>query len=60
MAFAYAEQHKAEIDRLIQQNNPDNINPDPEEMSPENEERFDRELDTMLDRDAELYRRLAQ
>ena len=56
-AFAYAQLHRAEIDRLIRTHGPTEV---PTGGEPDDGANFERELGELLDRDAALYRRLAR
>jgi hypothetical protein len=56
-AFEYAREHRAAMDRLIRAYGPSEVTPGGE---PDDEADFERELGELLDRDAALYRRLAQ
>jgi hypothetical protein len=56
LAFAYAQEHRAELDSLIQFHSGANVCPEDEE----DEATFEAELDALLERDAELFRRLAR
>jgi hypothetical protein len=58
LAFAYAQEHSAEFDPLIQYNNGSSVPPE-DEGDEEDEAAFDAELEAMLESDAELFRRLA-
>jgi uncharacterized protein (DUF433 family) len=57
VAFAYAQQHREEIDAPIQELGLDNV---PSEDEEDDEAEFRADLDELFERDAELFRRLAQ
>jgi uncharacterized protein (DUF433 family) len=59
-AFEYATKHRAEIDRLIELHGPRPIPPDDVATFEDDEEEFERELLEDLERNAEVYRRLAE
>jgi uncharacterized protein (DUF433 family) len=59
LAFAYAQEHRAEFDPLIQYHSGANVPPE-DEGDEEDEAAFEADLDAMLERDAELFRRLAR
>jgi uncharacterized protein (DUF433 family) len=56
-AFDYARRHRTQFDRLIREHG---ATPVPPEVEPDDGEGFEQELADLLDRNAELYRRLAQ
>jgi uncharacterized protein (DUF433 family) len=56
-AFAYAQQHPEEVDTLIRELGPTDV---PAEDEEEDEDEFQADLDELFERDAELFRRLAQ
>ena len=57
LAFAYAQQHREEIDALIRELGPGDVPPEDEE---DDEDEIQADLDELFERDAELFRRLAQ
>lgn len=57
LAAAYARQHADEIDALIRERGPMDVPPEEEE---DDEAEFQADLDELFERDAELFRRLAQ
>ena len=57
LAFAYAQQHREEVDALIRELGPTDV---PAEDEEDDEEEFQADLDELFERDAELFRRLAQ
>ena len=57
LAFAYAQQHREEIDAMIEELGPGDI---PSEDEEDDEAEFQADLDELFERDAELFRRLAQ
>jgi hypothetical protein len=57
LAFAYAEQHVEEMDAPIRELGLDHVPPEEEE---DDEAEFQADLDELFERDAELFRRLAQ
>ena len=57
LAFAYAQQHSDEVDALIRELGPTEVAPEDEE---DDEDEFQADLDELFERDAELFRRLAQ
>ncbi len=57
LAFAYAQEHPEEVDALIRELGPTDIPPEDE---PDDEAEFQADLDELFERDAELFRRLAQ
>jgi hypothetical protein len=57
LAFAYAEQHSEEMDASIRELGLDDVPPEEEE---DDEGEFQADLDELFERDAELFRRLAQ
>ena len=59
LAFAYAREHRAEFDPLIQYHSGADV-PLEEQEDDEDEATFEAELDALLERDAELLRRLAR
>ena len=59
LAFAYAQEHRAEFDPLIWYHSGADVPPE-DEGDDEDDAAFEAELDAMLERDAELFRRLAQ
>jgi uncharacterized protein (DUF433 family) len=58
LAFAYAQEHSAEFDPLIRYHSGADVPPE-DEGDDEDDAAFEAELDAMLERDAELFRRLA-
>jgi hypothetical protein len=59
LAYAYAQEHSAEFDPLIQYHSGASVPPE-DEGDEEDEATFEAELDALLERDAELFRRLAR
>jgi uncharacterized protein (DUF433 family) len=59
LAYAYAQEHSAEFDPLIQYHSGADVPPE-DEGDDEDEATFEAELDALLEKDAELFRRLAQ
>ncbi len=59
LAFAYAREHSAEFDPLIQYHSGASVPPE-DEGDDENEATFEAELDAMFTEYAEVFRRLAQ
>jgi hypothetical protein len=59
LAFAYAQEHSAEFDPLIQYHSGASVPPE-EEEDDEDEATFEAELDAMFAEHAEVFRRLAQ
>ena len=59
LAYAYAREHSAEFDPLIQYHSGADVPPE-DEGDEEDDAAFEAELDALLKRDAELLRRLAQ
>jgi uncharacterized protein (DUF433 family) len=57
LAFAYAQQHREGIDALFQELGPLEVSCEEEE---DDEDEFQSDLDELFERDAELFRRLAQ
>ncbi len=59
LAYAYAREHSAEFDPLIQHHSGADVPPE-DEGDEEDDAAFETELEALLERDAELLRRLAQ
>jgi uncharacterized protein (DUF433 family) len=59
LAFAYAQEHKAEFDPLIRMHSGEDV-PEEDEGDEEDEAAFEAELEALLETDAELFRRLAR
>jgi uncharacterized protein (DUF433 family) len=59
LAYAYAQEHSAEFDPLIQHNNGSSVPPE-DEGDDEDDATFDAELEALLVEHAEVFRRLAQ
>ena len=59
LAYAYAREHSAEFDPLIQYHSGASVPPE-DEGDDEDEAAFEADLEAMLERDAELFRRLAR
>jgi hypothetical protein len=59
LAFAYAQEHKAEFDPLIRMHSGEDV-PAEDEGDEEDEAAFDADLEALLETDAEVFRRLAQ
>jgi hypothetical protein len=59
LAFAYAQEHSAEFDPLIQYHSGASVSPE-DEGDDEDEATFEAELDAMFAEHAEVFRRLAQ
>jgi hypothetical protein len=59
LAFAYAQEHSAEFDPLIQYHSGASVPPE-DEGDDEDEATFEAELDAMFAEHAEVFRRLAQ
>ena len=57
LAFAYARQHREEIDAFIEELGPGDV---PSEEEEDDEAEFQADLDELFERDAEVFRRLAQ
>jgi hypothetical protein len=56
LAFAYADQHREEMDAPIRDLGLDDVSPGDEEND---EDEYQADLDELFERDAELFRRLA-
>jgi hypothetical protein len=59
LAFAYAQEHKAEFDPLIRLHSGEDV-PEEDEGDEQDEAAFEAELEALLETDAEVFRRLAQ
>jgi hypothetical protein len=59
LAFAYAQQHKAEFDPLIQMHSGADVPPE-DEGDEEDDATFDAELDALMTENAQVFRRLAE
>jgi uncharacterized protein (DUF433 family) len=59
LAYAYAQEHSAEFDPLIQYHSGASVSPE-DEGDEEDEAAFEADLADLLERDAELFRRLAR
>jgi hypothetical protein len=59
LAYAYAQEHRAEFDPLIQYNNGSSVPPE-DEGDDEDDATFEAELEALLIEHAEVFRRLAQ
>ena len=57
LAFAYAEQHREEVDALIRELGPTDVPPEDEE---DDEDEYQADLDEMFEKYGEVFRRLAQ
>jgi hypothetical protein len=59
LAFAYAQEHKAEFDPLIRMQSGEDV-PEEDEGDDEDEATFDAELDALFTEYAQVFRRLAE
>jgi uncharacterized protein (DUF433 family) len=57
LAFAYAQQHREDIDALIRELGPTDVPPEDEK---DDEDEFQADLDEMFEKYGEVFRRLAQ